>query len=161
MPKINKPPTEAELYSRLSRQCSLSEYAPSDIRQKVIRAGLGSSVAERIIDRLSDEGYINEERYIRAFVHDKFELNHWGRRKIEAALYQKGLRGAKVQDVLADIDEERYVSILSDILHAKDKTISPTNQQERFQKLLSFAAARGFEPQVAYSVLSSMISNGE
>ena len=157
MPKINNIPTEAELYMRLTRQCSLTEYAPADIKLKVIRAGLGSGVAERIVNKLINEGYVNEERYTRAFVHDKFELNHWGRRKIEMALAQKGIRGSNVQKELGKIDEERYKAVLTELLHTKNKNLSTKSDQERFHKLLAFAASRGFELNIAYDVLETMI----
>ena len=157
MPKINKPPTEAELYSRLTRQCSTAEYAPADIKLKVIRAGLGSTAAERIVDKLIDEGYVDEQRYTRAFVHDKFELNHWGRRKIAMALAQKGIRGSHVQEELQNIDEERYRAVLAELLRTKNNTLSANSDQERFQKLLAFAASRGYEPNIAYDILEAQL----
>ncbi|MBR1917709.1 MAG: RecX family transcriptional regulator [Bacteroidaceae bacterium] len=157
MPKINKPPTETELYSRFSRQCSISEYAPADIKQKVLKAGLSSAAAERIIEKLTDEDFINESRYTKAFVHDKFELNHWGRKKIEAALAQKGIRGTGVQEQLANIDEDRYKAVLTELITTKNKSIRTDSNQERFQKLLAFAASRGFELSIAYDVLETII----
>lgn len=159
MSKINNTPTEAELYARLTRQCSMTEYAPADIRQKVIRAGLDTGAAERIADKLIDEGYVNEERYTRAFVHDKFELSHWGRKKIAMALAQKGIRGNKVQEELANIDDERYRNTLAELLRSKNRTVNADSDQMRFQKLLAFAAARGFELNIAYEVLETMIRN--
>lgn len=161
MPKTNKVPTEAELYARFSRQCAMTEYAPADIKQKIFRAGLDNGAAERIVDKLTDEGFINEDRYTRAFIHDKFELNHWGRKKIEAALSQKGIRGANVQELLETIDEDKYKAVLADLIKTKNKSISTDNNQERFQKLLTFAANRGFELNIAYDVLEKMIHNGD
>ena len=159
MPKISKPPTEAELYARLSRQCATTEYAPVDIRHKVFKAGLGTNVAERIIDRLTDEGYVNEERYTQAFIHDKFELNHWGRKKIEMALAQKGICGTNVQEELEKIDEEKYQAVLAGLLRTKNKSIRADSDRQRFQKLLTFAASRGFELDIAYHVLETMIKD--
>ena len=161
MPKTNKVPTEAELYARFSRQCAMTEYAPADIKQKVFRAGLDNGAAERIVDKLTDEGFINEERYTRAFIHDKFELNHWGRKKIEAALSQKGIRGANVQELLETIDEDKYKAALAGLIKTKNKSISTDSNQERFQKLLAFAANRGFELNIAYDVLEKMIRDGD
>ena len=159
MPKINKLPTEAELYARLSHQCATTEYAPADIRHKVFKAGLGTSVAERITDRLIDEGFVNEERYTRAFVHDKFELNHWGRKKIEMALAQKGICGTNVQEELEKIDEEKYRTVLAGLLSAKNKSLRADSYRQRFQKLLTFAASRGFELDIAYNILEAMIQD--
>lgn len=43
----------------------------------------------RIIDRLVVEKFIDEERYCRAFVNDKFRFAKWGKMKITQALYMK------------------------------------------------------------------------
>lgn len=161
MSKVNNLPTEAELYARFTRQCSLTEYAPADIKTKVIRAGLDVPTADRITDRLIDEGYINVERYIRAFVHDKFELNHWGCHKIKMALAKKGIRGTVVQQELGKIDSDRYQTVLADLLHTKNKSLRVDNEQQRFQKLLAFAATRGFELDVTYRVLETMIRTSD
>ena len=147
------------MYSRLARQCAMTEYAPADIKQKVLRAGLGNDAAERLVGQLMDEGYVNEERYVYAFVHDKFELCHWGRRKIAIALAQKGLRGNMVQSNLAEINEAKYLQVLGEILRTKNKQISAASNQERFQKLLRFAASRGFELPLAYQVVEQMIES--
>lgn len=158
MPKINKLPTEEELYTKFSRLCATTEYAPADIKLKVLRSGLDIDIAERLIDRLIDENFINEERYVRAFVHDKFEFNHWGRRKIALALAQKGLRGSFVQEILKNIDDKEYTSVLTDILRTKAKSVNAATEQERFYKLLNFAVSRGFEPDVAYKVVEKIVS---
>lgn len=161
MPKINKLPTEEELFAKFSRLCATTEYAPADIKLKVLRSGLDIDIAERIIDRLIDENFINEERYVRAFVHDKFEFNHWGRRKIVLALTQKGLRGSFVQEILKNIDEKEYISVLTDTLRTKAKSVNATTEQERFYKLLNFAVSRGFEPDVAYKVLETVLDSDD
>lgn len=161
MPKINKLPTEEELFAKFSRQCAMKECAPADIKLKVMRAGLDNDTAERIVDRLIDDGYIDEKRYVRAFVHDKFIFNHWGRRKIVLALAQKGLRGSFVQEILKNIDDKEYTSVLTDILRTKAKSVNAATEQERFYKLLNFAVSRGFESDVAYKVLETVLDSDD
>ena len=152
---------EQELYQRLAARCAATEYAPFDIELKVLKAGLGHDAAERIVDKLIDENYINEERYIRAFVHDKFAFNHWGKAKIESALRQKRISGQLVRNELAEIDEEEYRAALLAILTTKNKQIKAANQSERFKKLLAFAASRGFEIGLAYEIIEQNFCSEE
>ena len=149
--------TENELLVRLERQCAMTEYAIADIKQKVYKAGLDGGAANRIANKLVEDGYVNEDRYIRAFVHDKFAFNRWGRRKIELALAQKGIRGERVEEELSAIDEELYESVLVELLRSKDKSIAANDNRQRVQKLLGFAVARGFEPYLAMRVISNMV----
>lgn len=161
MPKINKLPTEEELYTKFSRLCATTEYAPADIKLKVLRSGLGIDIAERLIDRLIDENFINEERYVRAFVHDKFEFNHWGRRKIALALSQKGLRQNLISEALKYIDEDAYKSALANILRAKAQISIAEAPRKHFAKLTNFAVSRGFELDLVYKTVEQIISSLE
>lgn len=157
MPKPKRIPTEQELYEKLASRCAKAEYTAKDICQKVMRQGLSHEAAQRIADRLTDDGFINEERYIRAFVHDKFLFDHWGRRKILAALRQKGVAGTVADDQLSQINEKEYLQTLKNLLLARNRQINEPNNSKRFQKLLAFAAGRGFEIDLAYSVLEEII----
>lgn len=161
MPKIAKVPTEAELYQRYAARCSTAEYAPADILQKAMRAGLDREAAERVVDRLIDENFINEERYIRAFVHDKFAFNHWGKTKIEFALRQKRLSGPAVRNELENIDEQQYHDTLVDLLKSKNRQLAVATNFERFKKLLAFAVSRGFETSLAYRIIEQEIGLSE
>ena len=73
------------------------------------------------------------------------------------ALAQKGIRGNHVQEELRNIDDEKYRNTLTELLQSKNKSLNVDNDQQRFQKLLAFAASRGFELNIAYDVLETMI----
>lgn len=158
MPIPKRIPTEQELYEKLAARCARAEYSAKDIWQKVVRQGLPPEAAQHIVDRLTDEGFINEERFVRAFVHDKFLFDHWGRRKILAALKQKGVSGTSVDEQLSQIDEKEYLQTLKSLLIARNRQIQEPDDSKRFQKLLTFAAGRGFELDLAYSALEELIS---
>ena len=57
--------------------------------EKLRKWGIATDAQERIIDKLIDYKYIDDERFTRSFVRDKIVFNKWGRRKIEQALWQK------------------------------------------------------------------------
>lgn len=159
MPKPKHIPTEQELYEKLAARCARAEYTAKDIWQKAVRQGLPPEAAQRIVDHLTDEGFLNEERYVRAFIHDKFQFNHWGRRKILASLKQKGISGASVDEQLSQIDEKEYLQTLKTLLLARNRQIQEPDDSKRFQKLLTFAANRGFELDLAYSALEEIINS--
>ena len=51
---------------------------------KMRRWMLPSDVAERILDRLIDERFVDDERFARFFVRDKIRFDRCGRRKSRA-----------------------------------------------------------------------------
>lgn len=101
--------TEAELYDKAAGWCARAEHCASETALKLRQWGCtDSSVQERITERLREEGYINDMRYCRAFVHDKTAYQGWGRLKTRAMLWAKGLDEAAIEAALADTDKDDY-----------------------------------------------------
>lgn len=118
-------------------------------------------MAESLTERLTDEGFLSAERYARAFVHDKFLFNHWGRQKIRAALRTKGITGPFVEDALNAIDPSEYSQVLRDLITARNRQLKSESPFSRRQKLLRFAAGRGFEADIAVSLLDEIEADSE
>lgn len=135
-----------EALTRAAAYCSKGERTPADIREKLLGWGIGRKEAESIIDRLTDENFLCEERYIRAFIHDKSTYNHWGRVKIRYALRYKQLNESEIDRLLTEcIDEENYLQTLAGILRSKAHSLPRPLTPECRRKLYSFAAQRGYE----------------
>ncbi len=137
--------TEPEALSRMAAYCSAAEHCRSEVTEKLHRMGIPYDVTERIADRLTEEKYIDEERFCRAFVRDKYRFDKWGRTKIEQALRLKKIPSAVCRAGLAEIDEEEYLAILQKLLVAKRKSVRSQNEYELNVKLIRFALSRGFE----------------
>ena len=96
------------------------------------------------MERLVKERYVDDERFARAFAKDKVRYNKWGRRKVEQALWQKHIDEDIRKNVLNEIDDEEYLSVLRPLLKQKRKSIKAQNDYELNQKLMRFALGRGF-----------------
>ena len=75
-----------DFFLKASYYCSLSEHCIQKVREKLVQWGTPKEFIDPIIDKLLEDDYINEERFARAFVKDKFRFNHWGRVKITTHL---------------------------------------------------------------------------
>lgn len=140
-----KPISPAEALNKAAAYCTLCERCISEMSKKLTTWGVSPAEQQRIIDRLQDEGFINEERYCRAFVNDKLRFNRWGRVKITAALYEKRLPREYITQAIEQIDEELYMHTLHDLIAAKQKELKSDDFATK-QKIIRFAASRGFEP---------------
>lgn len=145
--------TEEEAYNRVAARCVLREYCRADWYRKLQDAGLTVQQVERVLDRLEDERFIDEERYARSFVHDKLCYDRWGKIKITYSLRQKAISNERIEAALATIVEEEYIGILKDLLRQKDRSVKADSDYERKQKLARFAAGRGFEPGLVFKLL--------
>ena len=140
-----KPTSPAEALNKAAAYCTLCERCISEVSKKLTTWGVPPAEQQRIIDRLQDEGFIYEERYCRAFVNDKLRFNRWGRVKIRAALYEKQLPREYIAQAIEEIDEEEYMQTLHDIVATKQRELKNEDFATK-QKIIRFAASRGFEP---------------
>ena len=90
----------------MAAYCSAAEHCKAEVNEKLQKWGLPYEVINRIIDRLVVEKFIDEERYCRAFVNDKFRFAKWGKMKITQALYMKKIPREVTYRYLNDIDRE-------------------------------------------------------
>ncbi len=134
-----------EILYKAAAYCSLAERCESEVRLKLTAWGMREeALQDTIIDYLYDEKYLSEERYCRAFVHDKLLYQGWGRIKIRAMLQQKRLSAVCIREAMDTINEEEYLRVLQDILTKKAKSLQHEEPDARRIKLLRFAASRGF-----------------
>ena len=150
---------EVKALGRLMALCSRGEHCKQELREKMSRWKLDNVVQERIIERLEADGFINEERFCRAFVNDKIEFNHWGQRKIEQALYQKRIDKRTINATLNAVNNERYIQQLTPLIKNRIRQL-PTDmpEYEQRQRLIRFAIGRGFSFEVIKAVLAATLN---
>ena len=151
--------SESEMLSTMAKYCSTAERCVNDIRKKIKTEGLTTEAEKRIIDYLLKEKFIDEKRFCRSFVNDKFKFNHWGRTKICYELKNRNISPDVYYEALDSIDDEEYASVLSDLLKSKKRTVSGRSPQDVFQKLCRFAYSRGFEMPLIINTLKSILKN--
>ena len=100
---------------------------------------------ETIVGHLEKEGFVDEQRYAKSYVRDKYRFNQWGRIKINQALRLKQVSSSCIAVAMDEIDEEEYLSILASLLKKKRRMVKAANDYERNGKLLRFAAGHGYE----------------
>lgn len=153
--------TESEILQKAAAYCAGAEHCPQEVKDKLRAWGmLEEDCQEAVLHYLTDNGYLSEERYCRAFVHDKLRYQGWGRIKIGMMLRQKALPEALVAAALADIDEEEYTRMLKDVLHKKARSLRKETGNVLRLKLLRFACSRGFTCQEAEAALRELATGG-
>jgi len=134
--------------------CSKAEKCKEDIRKKLYDWKANPSEFDKIISDLERQKFIDEERYVKYYVRDKFEFNKWGKIKIRTMLYRKKISKKKISKALENISQEKYVENLKYLLNQKRKTIRDSEARIIKNKLMRFAASRGYEPDLILSILN-------
>lgn len=143
---------------KAQRYCSLGEQCVHSVSKKMREWGVETNEAEYIIGELIVGGYLNEERYAKAFVRGKFKMLKWGRKKIVYHLKMNNISPANIKIALQEIDEDMYDEVLGTLLLNKWNE-TKGNVFSRKGKVMSYLAAKGYETDLILNKLNEIVNN--
>lgn len=157
MKQTQKKPIKPEAaILRLEDLCARSEQCSFDIQRKLFIWGLSKSDSEKIIDHLIENRFLDDSRFARAYIRDKYRFSGWGRRKIITSLYSKHINKNIIDNALSEIDIKEYVTIAFRIISSKLRQLpDEMKRTEKRQRLMRFAASRGYEITLIIRILDS------
>ena len=113
--------TDEEALNRVASYCSAAEHCRAEVNEKLQRWGIAYETIARILERLETEKYIDDERFCRAFVNDKFRFAKWGKMKIAQGLYMKKIPSDVAWRHLNEIDDEEVATEVPCLLFRKKR----------------------------------------
>ncbi len=161
MKKPAKPITYETALERCAAACARAEHSAGELRKKMVRWRLPRQDADRVIDFLYDNAFIDDARFAHAFVNDKVAFDLWGRIKIRQALRLHGIDSETIAAALDDVDSELYRHNLDTLLRQKAKLTTETDPYKRKTALYRFAASRGYESELALPIINRLVSGGD
>lgn len=156
MIRAKKPLEASKARLRLEEQCSRAEMCSSEAMEKMRRWGVPQPEAAIVLKELLASRFIDDARFSRSFVRDKYRFAKWGRRKIVFALKQKRICSDDILQALDEIDMAEYQEILSHVLAHKSRAMPDSGSYEAKMKLLRFAVGRGYEADLALKIIKSL-----
>lgn len=151
-----KPMSIEDALARMEIKCAAAEHCSWEIRTSLMRKGLSPGDISTIIDSLQSRGFVDDARFARAFVRDKYRFSAWGRYKITAALRAKQIDRALIDDALGEIDRREYVGTAFRTVASRLRQIpADTDRRKVYEKLLRFGVGRGYEMALILKILDS------
>ncbi|MGQ9846556.1 MAG: regulatory protein RecX [Bacteroidales bacterium] len=138
--------------TQMQRWCSTKEYCKHDIVKKLNKTNLNQEEKNKIIDELFKHNYLNEARFVKAFIHDKLYLNKWGLEKIKYVLKQKEINPELYQNFFQEIEENKYIQTFLSLAQSKWKSLKDADPYLRKQKLIRYLMGRGVEYEIAEKI---------
>ncbi|HRX30800.1 MAG TPA: regulatory protein RecX [Tenuifilaceae bacterium] len=143
---------------RMQALCARSEKCTGDIKVKLVKLGLNETEIQFVVQKLVNDGFVDNFRYARFFVRDKSRLNKWGRVKIVSVLKSKGVSEGIINKALLEISPETNKKTLTDLVARKAKQIKAKSTYELKSKLIRFGMSRGFEMDLVINVVNEVIT---
>ncbi|MEO5967322.1 MAG: regulatory protein RecX [Ferruginibacter sp.] len=144
-----------EAEKKIKSYCSYQERNHKEVKNKLYEFGLYPHQVEELLSTIISEGYLNEERYAKAYAGGKFRIKHWGKIKISYNLKLKGVSSYCIKKGLNEIDEDEYLSLAKKLLTEKYKSLGKKSATKDV-KVKNFLMQRGFEPSIIYSLLKEI-----
>ena len=77
---------------------SLRDHSSRELLTKLRQKGYGEG-AEEAVEKLTEEGYVDDERFARAYAAELVRVRHYGKRRIVTELLKKGIDQSLARDV--------------------------------------------------------------
>jgi len=140
-------------FVKASAYCVYRDRCIKEITIKLRDWKLEASEIPIVIEKLVNEGFIDEERYAVSFARGKFRINKWGKVKISGFLRMNGISDTLVRKALSEIDSSEYRNTLVKLLETKQRSLKEKDIRSLNLKLRNFASIKGFEAELVNEIL--------
>ncbi len=156
--KVKKKYTPAQSLAKIQNYCAYQERSHKEVKNKLYEYGLYSNQVEELISQLITDGFLNEERFAKAYAGGKFRIKKWGRVKIKHELKALGLTKYCIQRGLNEIESADYSKTLKTLLKKKLAESKEQNPFKKRDKVARFAIGKGYESELVWEYIRDLVS---
>ena len=149
--------TVDEALQKLMHFCAYRDRSQKEVEDKLDSLRMIPEAKEKIIIKLMDDGFLNEERFARSFVRGKFRIKKWGRIKITQELKKRGISSPIIKLGLSEINEKDYLKSLYEIAEKKLERIDEPNAFKKKGKLADHLLRKGYETSLVFNCVNDLI----
>ncbi|MBX2899290.1 MAG: RecX family transcriptional regulator [Cyclobacteriaceae bacterium] len=147
----------AEAAAKIQNYCAYQERSHKEVKAKLFEYGLFGNQVDELLSQLIIDGFLNEQRFAKAYAGGKFRMKKWGRLKIKNELEFLGLTKNCIATGLKEIDEQAYHSALTTLLQKKQVGLQAEPIFKQRDKLARYAIGKGYEPDLVWQVLKEIL----
>ena len=146
--------------SKAARYCSSAERSPYQVLTKLQLYGLEFSEAKIVLKSLKEANFINEKRFVSAFVNDKFTYNKWGKIKISTELRKHKISSSQIEEGLNMIKKSDYESKINGLIDQKwHQLLGEEFFLIKKKKTCQFVISKGFESNLVLAQFDQMLKH--
>lgn len=150
--------SDREALNKIFRYCAYQERSHFEVRSKLFEYQLQSNRVDEILSYLITEGFLNEERYAKAFAGGKFRMMKWGKLKIQRELESGGVSPRNIAKGLAEINTADYTRTLLSLVKKKSNQVTDENLYKKKNKIARFVIGKGYEPELVWEIVNDFIA---
>ena len=134
------PKTAQETKEKALRLLGARSYGTEELRRKLLLFGYPEDGIEEALSFCTEYGFLDDSRYSRALAADLSNLKKYGKRRIRAELYHRGLGDADVEQALAGIEDDD-----DELRRLIEKKLGGNFDKKSIDKSIRYFLYRGYE----------------
>lgn len=141
--------------AKAMRYCSFQERCQFDLTNRFIAWNVKKEEFDKILDVLIEDDFLNEVRYVEAFVRGKFKMKKWGKNKIKMGLIAKRVYNESQFDQVfnEEIDKEEYLKTIVELIEKKSYLVDESDEFKKRDKLYRYMLGKGYESELVLKEL--------
>ncbi|MCL5267844.1 MAG: RecX family transcriptional regulator [Bacteroidetes bacterium] len=146
-----------DAYAAAIRLLNYRMRTKKEISQRLEKKTFPTPIVERVIERLSGLGLLDDSVYAEAYISDKGASKPIGKRELERRLREKGLSKDTISDALAMVgSDEKQFELAAAAAETKIRSLARFTGRQKQEKLIAFLLRRGFEWGVVKKVVETI-----
>ncbi|AII04347.1 MULTISPECIES: recombination regulator RecX [Rhodococcus] len=129
----------------------------AELAERLAKKGYSAEIAERVLDRLTEVGLVNDADFAQQWVHSRHTYSGKGKRALALELRRKGIGQDDAAEALAQIDSEDERARATELVAKKLRTVSADDRDRAVRRLVSMLARRGFPQGMAFEVVKEQL----
>ena len=150
--------TVDEAQKAMEKYCAYQERCHQEVRKKLQSMQMIPEAIDHIIVHLIQHNFLNESRFVQAFVQGKFNNKKWGKLRLYRELKGRDIPKTVIERALQEIPDAKYLKTFNELAEKQVSKIKETNPWKKKRKLADYLLYRGWESHLVYDKVNELIS---
>jgi regulatory protein len=142
----------------LLRRLTASPRTRSELRGDLLRRGIPDEVADRVLDRFTEVGLIDDAAFAQSWVEARQRTRGSARAVLRQELRGKGVDAAEAEAALASIDEDAERERARDLARVKARATLRLEPAARVRRLTGMLQRRGYPASMSFAVVREVLA---
>ena len=139
-----------ELQRKLEYFCSYQERCHFEVEQKLYSLENSAETRNRVIVKLIEDNFLNEERFASLYTQSKLHQKKWGKVRIKNELKARKISDYLINKSLNEIDEAEYLQTFDTLSKKYWESILERNAIKKRKKFCDYLLRKGWESGLVY-----------
>ena len=152
-----KPPTPERLEQRarnvLLHQLARSAKSTHQLRQILEKREIPSEIAERVLERFTEVGLIDDAAYAETIVNSRRNFKGLSKSAIKRELAEKGVPAPLVEQAVEGITSEDDLAAAQELASRRIRQMSTLTREVRERRLAGYLGRKGYPSSIVFAAI--------